>query len=608
MLRPILNKIVLALVITISAFFFIRHGMKAGNLYGDALGYYMYLPATFIYNNVETMYDLPKDKGIGTEVLWYAEQMAKKKSPTGKDLNQYTYGIAFMELPFFFVAHTIERIRGHDGTGFTHTYENLLKISSVFYALMGLILVYRILKNMFSPQQSLLGVMLLFIGTNMLWFTLHQAGMSHIPLFFLYAMLMLLTFELHKKPNKRKFIALGLTMGMITIIRPSDILCVLIPLLYNVHNIATFREKILFIKTHLLKATQMIAAFIVPIIPQLLYWKATTGHYLFDSYTGQSFSYWKNPKIIEGLFYFSNGWLPYGPIMIFSLLGLLLYKHFRKWAWCIWFIFPIYIYIIYSWYCFNYINGLGSRPMIHLYPLLAIPFTAFLQFIAKQRFAVKAAFATVCVFCISINIGFSRLKSFNLIRSEESNMAFNFRMFFKSELSYEDLFVKDFGAASPKESEVSKLSALSCLNFDDSTSGSYIPDTVFHSKYLYKLSSEEYSPGISIPYDKRKFGDAKWFRCSGKFMYPNPPDYNTHVIVLDITGRNYWRGCLIENKINKKAERFSFDYFQTNKWSEISYFLRIPGNLRDGDKINLFVWNVPRTELYMDDLCLELYK
>ncbi len=576
-------------------------------MYGDALGYYMYLPATFIYNNVDMMYDLPKDKGIDGEILWYADQMKQNKSGTGKEVNQYTYGIAFLEMPFFFIAHIIERIQGHEGTGFTHIYADLLKISAVFYALMGMIVLYRILKTYFTPTWSLAGIALLFTGTNLFWFTLHQAGMSHVPLFFLYAMLMLITIELHKNPKTVWFVTLGLTMGMITIIRPSDILCALIPLLYNVYNRETIRDKIPFIKEHRKKLWLLIVSFLLPMIPQMIYWYATTGSLLFYSYQGQSFSYWKHPKIIEGLFYFSNGWLPYSPVMVLSLVGLSLYKRIKKWAWCICAIFPLYVYIIYSWYCYNYINGLGSRPMIHLYPLLALPMVAVLQFLSKKHVLIKISSFLVIIVLVSVNIGFSRLQSLGLIRSEESNMAYNFQMFFKDSISFRDLYTRDIAEVQPREDQLTKIATLACHNYDLPTTNQHLKDTLSGSGYIYKMGNEEYSPRLKVRYSRQQFKRANWLKCSGKFMYTQMPGYFLHLLVVEHPGK-LWKGCRIENKVDSTRSSYQFGQYKTNTWFPVAFYTRIPRSLRDGDTIDLFIWNTPKNELFMDDLCLELYK
>jgi len=64
MFRHPINKAIIIAVIIISGIFFVKYGAKSYIFYGDGLGYYMYLPATFIFHNVDNMAELPKDKGI----------------------------------------------------------------------------------------------------------------------------------------------------------------------------------------------------------------------------------------------------------------------------------------------------------------------------------------------------------------------------------------------------------------------------------------------------------------------------------------------------------------------------------------------------------------
>ena len=371
--HSLFNRVAIVTVILLSSAFFFTSGIRSVIFHGDALGYYLYLPSTFIYHNLETPEVLPTDRDLDYGIISGINEYKNRKTGIGKTIIQYTYGVAFMEMPFFFIAHAYEKITGRRANGFSYTYSFLVKISTLFYALAGLCLTYKILTHYFSATQSLYTTLLVYAGTNLFWFTLFQAGMSHVPLFFLYALLVYLTMQVLKTPSVRLFIAMGLTAGMITVIRPTDIVCVMIPLLYNVYNMETLKKKIAFIKGNGVGILVAGAAFLLPAVPQLLYWKMVAGHYLYYSYGSQSFD-WLHPKIVEGLFCFSNGWLPYSPVMIFSILGLIVYRYFKQWAWCIWIILPVYVYIIYSWYCYKYINGLGSRPMIHLLSVACLAF------------------------------------------------------------------------------------------------------------------------------------------------------------------------------------------------------------------------------------------
>jgi len=597
--RRLLNAGILLVVIIIAAVFAVNDTSRSTSFYGDALGYYMYLPATFIYHNLETIDELPKDKGIDDGVLWYAKHVRDQPTPTGKALDQYTYGVALMESPFFFAAHAYAKTTGAAASGYSKTYDYLVKFSSFFYALLGLILVYKILKRYFTNTLALSGVAIIFLGTNLFWFSIYQAGMSHVPLFFLYSLLLYLVIKVHDHPKTFLFVSIGLVCGIITLIRPTDILCALIPLLYNVYNKATISKKVLFLRQNILNICTFTIAAILPIAPQLIYWKAITGSYFYYSYGSQGFN-WLHPKIIEGLFYFSNGWFPYSPVMIFSVLGLLLYGSFKKWALSIWVILPLYIYIIYSWYCYNYINGLGSRPMIHLYPLLALPLTAFIQFISKQRLFIKTSLAIICLFFIALNISYSMQESKGILVSPVSNIKYNMQMAFRMHLRYNDLVVKDIWAWQPDANSVTKLSTLACKNYSDSIPGGNNP---FHT-------ADSIHEVLSIPYNKETFKNAKWFKCSGRFMYRQAPGYYRHLLVLS-SGNKLWRGCTIENKIGDwktSGEDIRLDHFETNKWGYMYYYVKIPKTLHDGDTVKLSILNPDKLDLYMDDVCLELYR
>lgn len=95
-------------------------------------------------------------------------------------------------------------------------------------------------------------------------------------------------------------------------------------------------------------------------------------------------------------------------------------------------------------------------------------------------------------------------------------------------------------------------------------------------------------------------------------MYPDLPGYYKHMLVITATDR-IWKACKIENKIpyninvikNKKITLYGCE---TNIWGNVYYFVKIPETMREGDEINMFVWNTGKQELFIDDLCLELYK
>ncbi len=618
MYKKLFHTLLIVVPVAVAAWFMVQYGKTGNTFYGDAQGYYMYLPATFIYHNHTAGYQLPRDKDIPSSVIWYVDMMQSgTRTAKGHILNQYTYGVALMEAPFFFIAHSCELLKGGNANGYSTVYENAIKLSSVVYCLLGLFIIYRILRRYFSTTVSLLSTSFIFIGTNLFWFTVYQAGMAHEPLFFLYALLILLTVKAHEQPALSRFMLVGFVAGIITLIRPTDIICLLIPLLYNVYSRKTLTIKKDFLFTHRKKIFMAALCFIIPILPQLFYWKMMTGRYVVYSYGSQGFN-WDKPKIIAGLFHFSNGWIPYSPIMIFSLAGLFFMKKVRQWAWATWLLFPIYVYIIYSWYCYNYINGLGSRPMIHLYPLLSIPLAIVIGYIAKKGVIIKTIFTFVCLFFIALNISYSMQRAVGVLNSEESNFEFNAQMLFRMHLRYNDLVTLDIGEWQPNASVLEKAATLKCENYEHPVDEHYVPDTTGKSSYVYHMLNDEHHPNtLHVIYNRKKFGGAHWLKCSGRFMVPEgPKGYFKHLFVLSIDHNGSflkWCGMKPLNKIGLADSScghtdYKFDHWELRRWGYVYFFVKIPRNIQDGDKITLDLWNIGKEDIYMDDICLELYK
>jgi len=607
---PRLIKIfTLSFAVLITGIFSWRYTRTADSFHGDALGYYLYLPSAFIYHNLDAPDSVAGEANISPGIRWYLDQQKQNVTPTGRHLVQYTYGVALMELPFFLAAHGYSKMCGGTANGYTGAYNSMLKLCGFFYVLLGLLALYRVLLNYFSKAVSLFTVLLIFLGTNLFWFSIFQSGMAHVFLFFLYAALLLSTIVVHQSPSVRNFIFLGFIIGLITVIRPVDVICILIPLGFSVYNKQTLAEKWIFLKENRVKLAIAACAFILPLLPQLAYWKMMTGHWIYYSYGSQGFN-WAHPKIKEGLFYFFNGWFPYTPVMAFSIIGLLFFRRMRPWMSTICILLPAYIYIIYSWYCYNYINGLGSRPMIHMYPLLAIPLAALIEYIARANVAIKGAFLLVICFFTALNFSYSVQQQKGILASDESNMAYNYQILFRSTLRYKDLVTRDLAERQPDTTRLANMGILLEHAFKDSLSLKFIRDSAT-DRFVYCMDTEQYLMVDSIVYDAKKFAGATWLKCSGGFRYTECPGYYKHKLVLEVPGKTL-KICKIDNKIYKPSDTargaFGLEHCQVSLWGTVYFFTKVPKGIVTGDKVRVYVWNEAGTELFVDGIRLEAYR
>lgn len=347
-------------------------------IHNDIISYYCYLPAAIIHHDLTFEFTKSNPE-------FYADKYWPLKTSEGNEVVKMTMGLAILYLPFFLVGHATALISGFPADGYSLPYLLSLQVSAIFYLLIGLIILRRILLKWFKP--SVVGVVLFatFIGTNMLHYSTLEATMSHVYSFFLYSLFFLLTIKFWELPKIKFWIYLGFVIGLITLVRPTNGIILLFFFFWGVSNFSIIKERVFFLlKNWRFLIFAMLLALIVW-IPQLLYWKSATGQWLYYSYNSEGFFFLK-PHIVEGLLSYRKGWLVYSPLMILPIAGLVLLIQKKRFDWFlpISVFFLINVYIIFSWWSWWYGGGLGARPLIESYALLSLPFAYLLSWINEK--------------------------------------------------------------------------------------------------------------------------------------------------------------------------------------------------------------------------------
>lgn len=339
-----------------------------GIIQNDVISYYAYLPAGFIYHDLG--FDFVAEHIEDPDLrIWTHE------APSGKSVLKMPMGVAVLNAPFFLVAHLIAKITGVPATEYSAVYELFILLAAIFYFFWGLLLLRRILLQFFNQLITTLTFILVFLATNLFYYTSVEPGMSHVYSFFLFAALIRIVFLFFDHPGITRSVLLGLLAGLIVLVRPSNLVVFIIPFVYGLKNLnKVFLKPLLIV---------FVSAFLV-ILPQLIYWKLITGQWIYNSYGEERF-YFSDPEIIKGLISYRKGWLVYTPIMIFSVMGLFLMKSKLSF-----FRIPLVLYlvlntyIIFSWWCWWYGGGFGARPMVESYALLAFPLAAFINNLLRR--------------------------------------------------------------------------------------------------------------------------------------------------------------------------------------------------------------------------------
>ena len=275
----------------------------------DITSYYSYLPAAFIYDDFEFnyRYELPQDEPL--DHLWV--------NTRGDSVFQkMSVGLSYFYFPTFIVAHWYTKnFTDHNANGFSKPYQMALNINTLLFGLLGLLVCIVLLTRLFGDLIAAISLLLLYTGTNLLYYISGAPGLSHPYSFLLVGLMILMTIYYYQKPKLRNLAFLALILGLMVLVRPTNAILGLFPLLYGLSRSKRDVLKGIFSKP--LNYIVFLICFFLPWVPQFMYWYYATGNLFFYSYDQEGF-FFNKPHVMDGLFSYRKGWLVYTPIMVLA--------------------------------------------------------------------------------------------------------------------------------------------------------------------------------------------------------------------------------------------------------------------------------------------------
>ncbi|MBK5285774.1 MAG: hypothetical protein JJE25_10265, partial [Bacteroidia bacterium] len=175
----------------------------------DIISYYGYLPATFIYHDLTLKFmDHPPSD--------YRGRFWPGTAPNGGKVIKFSMGLSILYLPFFTLGHLAAGIIGETQDGYSPSYCFFLILGTVFYVVLGLLLLRKILLRYFGDEAVALTILSVFLGTNLLNYSTDDALMSHAYLFMLNIVLLYLVMKWHTIPSWENSVYLGLIAGPVS--------------------------------------------------------------------------------------------------------------------------------------------------------------------------------------------------------------------------------------------------------------------------------------------------------------------------------------------------------------------------------------------------------
>ena len=347
----------------------------------DGNGYYVYLPQYIVYpdSNHFSFIDGISKKYPNSKFF----EMVERNEATEKFHSKFYTGTAVLQAPFYLVAHLVHTWNSWNSDGYSLGYRFSIQLAALFYWLIGVLALFKLFTRLaFKRFHILLAIIIVTFGTNLNYYTSYYVSMSHVYSFAMVACFLNVAQLWASKRINAQLLWMLFLIGIIAIIRPVNILVVLIvPFFFaslqifwmEIIEVFKSKKRILFFGILLL---------CIPISIQLMIQYDQTGSISINTYSNEGFSNALTPQFWNVLFSYHKGFFVYAPVMFLLFIGLYFFirnsERYFLIGW--WLCAAIWLYAICSWWCWDYGGGLGMRALIELLPLFIFPLLYLFKF------------------------------------------------------------------------------------------------------------------------------------------------------------------------------------------------------------------------------------
>lgn len=574
----------------------------------DVFNYYLYLPATFKYDDP----GIEKTEWLDEVLEKYDQKSSFYTAPRvykDRHVIKYSMGMSVIMSPFYFAADALAEPMGYPADGFSPPYHWFMKYGGLIYVVLGIFFLRAVLRRLFPDGVAAFTLLIIVLGTNYLTYSYTNSMMQHMPLFTLYAGLIWLSSKWHQNKKRSTFLIIAAVCGLITLIRPTDLICVFIPLLWGVRSWSDLKSKTGFLlKDYRSNFILFVMIFVTWGIPQFVYWVYTTGKPLFVSYQGADEGLdLMSPSFLKVFFSFENGWLVYSPLLLLGVFGLFFLKKQKPevfWGVLTFVIFNIWL--VSSWSNWNYSGGFGHRAMIQSYPVWSLAIAASINFINRRKVISKVVLGLVMVGLICLSV-FQQWQFFHgILPMQRITSEYYFEVFGATHKDEEaqDLLLIDRSFpdgekfTNPEDYQKEKIYSEDFSNLPEGDKRKVIRDIETGNDYLVLDPSNAFSGGPVIPFHELTESDHAWIvaRVKIRIQARHNPENIRFVATFTHEGEAY----------KYLAKSLSAEEVEIGKWNGVEIEYLTPRVRNENDKFSVYVWYDGDDRILVDDF--EVYK
>ena len=383
----------------------------------DGLGYYAHLRSAIIDGDLCYANEFLEYNQFDHGVL-----NPYKCTVTNHLPNKYYLGPALLWLPFFILAHTLTILSNCVGIalipdGYSILYQIFIGLGSIIYGLMGLIFIYQILLRFFCRNEAILATFFIFIATNVIYYITNEPTISHSMSLFAVSMFAYIWIRDIGNRTKKSIILLGGAAGLMTLIRPQNVLFVVLPIiewldLFKKGKLGFFSS----LRERIVEVGLFCVVYLIILVPQFIVWKILYGKFIVYSYKGENFNF-AHPRLFDSLFSARHGLIYWTPIILVALIGVIFFIRKQPKIGSIFFLtFVMQWYLNASWYCWWFGCSFGGRAYINCSFIFAIGL-AMIFTIIKQK--LRVVFLLLVLILTGWNLLFIAQYSFSILPHDQ---------------------------------------------------------------------------------------------------------------------------------------------------------------------------------------------
>ncbi len=378
--QAIKRLFIIGIIITL-IIFLIKFCLTGFGVFGDGIGYYAPLRSLLFDGNLKV---INEHEFYSQSASWLGG--AVRSAGPAVEYSKYTIGLGLILLPFFAIGHIVALVLHTIGVpvevnGLSWPYELFYCLGSISFGVTGLWLSYRTAIRFFSKTAAAIAVGGIWFASPLTYYLLIEVSMSHAVSQFLISLFLYLCITTSWQKNWRSQVLLGIVLGLAALVRPQDILFIIVPVLIGWLGIEEtldstpknlFKQikfEALFNKNYLQVIAIIFCVTLLMQLPQVLIYIWQYGGlnkipYLEEGKArgyGGSF-HWFQPEILKVLFSGYRGLFTWHPLVFLATIGLgLTFKKLPRLITILLIAFAMQVYLISAWWCWWQGASMGGR-------------------------------------------------------------------------------------------------------------------------------------------------------------------------------------------------------------------------------------------------------